>query len=217
MTNNNGITEDRVRKALEPELNLIEDENLREKAVKAWTMACQIGGYERLEDVPTEMYDRHPNTSNVDHQKHTTRIAKALMDIIKEFHALDVNEDYVLTASLCHDVGKPCEWRNHQTGLYVNGTFYGQTPDMPPLEDEMTYQIARHSVWGFHIAMSVGMPVRVAHAIGAHSREGDHIERTPEAVLVNHADHIWWGIVGNSLDTKKSHWREKSRPRIKQS
>jgi len=100
-------TEESVWKSLEPELSLI-----HEKAMKAWTMTCRIGGYARLEDMPTELYERHPPVLHIAHQKDTTRIAKAIVDAIAEFHELDVNEDYVLTASLCHDVGKPCEWRS---------------------------------------------------------------------------------------------------------
>lgn len=42
-------TEESVRKSLEPELSLIHEKAFREKAVKAWTMACRIGGYARLE------------------------------------------------------------------------------------------------------------------------------------------------------------------------
>jgi hypothetical protein len=212
-----GISESSVRGSLEPELSLIGDADLREKAVAAWTMACRIGGYDRLEDVPTEMYERHPSLSNLDHQKHTARIAKGILDALSPLAPADLCPDYVLTASLCHDVGKPCEWRNLQAGLYVGGTFYGPTPDMPQLEEGLHYQVARHSVWGFFIAMTVGMPLRVAHAIGAHSREGDGIQRSPEAALVTHADNIWWALVGNPRDTKSSHWREPGAPRAKQS
>jgi hypothetical protein len=211
------ITEASVKASLEPELGLISDPELRDKAVKAWTMSCRIGGYSRLEDVPTEMYERHPNLSNIDHQKHVVRIARGILDSIASLEVEHINEDHVLTACLCHDVGKPCEWRAGQTGLYVGGTFYGPTPDMPKLEDGMHYQVARHSVWGFYIAMTVGMPVRVAHAIGAHSREGDSIERSPEAVIVTHADRIWWALVGYPRDTKRSDWRQKSSPRVKES
>ena len=88
MSESETASEETVRKALEPELSLIKDQSLREKAVKAWTMACQIGGYARLEDVPTEMYERHPKLSNIAHQKHTTRIAKAILDSISNFHDL---------------------------------------------------------------------------------------------------------------------------------
>ena len=210
------ITESSVRASLEPELSLIGDPELRDQAVKAWTMACRIGGYDRLEDTPTEMYERHPNLSNLDHQKHTVRIAKGILDALAPLDVKDICEDYVLTACLCHDVGKPCEWRKGQTGLYVGGTFYGPTSDMPQLEDQMHYQVARHPVWGFHIAMTVGMPLRVVHAIGAHSREGDGIQRSPEASIVNHADHIWWALIGNPRDAKTSHWRQSGAPRVKE-
>lgn len=211
-----GISEESVRRSLEPELSLIGDKDLRDKAVKAWTMSCRIGGYSRLEDVPTELYDRLPHISNLDHQKQATRMAKGIVDAIGSLAEGYINRDYVLTACLCHDVGKPCEWRAGEAGLYVDRTFYGPTPDMPQLEGNMHYQVARHPVWGLHIALSVGMPPRVAHAIAAHSREGDLFERSPEAAIVQHVDTLWWQTIGYRNDTKKSHWRERSVPRIKE-
>nr|MDO8135806.1 hypothetical protein [Candidatus Njordarchaeum guaymaensis] len=48
------VDEESVRKVLMPELELIGDTELREKVVKAWALACRMGGYRRLEDVPTE-------------------------------------------------------------------------------------------------------------------------------------------------------------------
>lgn len=213
---NETASEDSVRKALEPELGMINDSQLRDKAVKAWTMACRMGGYRRLEDVPTEQFDRLPSTSNLDHQKQTARIVASILKALKEFGVTGIDEDYAITAALCHDVGKPAEWRADQPGIYyhtaTSGTFYGRNPAMPPMED-ISYQVARHPIWGFHIALSVGMPERVAHAIGMHSVEGNNVRRTPEGTLVMIGDRIWWELVGEPKTTDQAAWREQGRAR----
>ena len=189
------VDEESVRKVLMPELELIGDTELREKVVKAWALACRMGGYRRLEDVPTEAFEWMPNVSNIQHQKDAARIAAALTKVLKEI-GVELNEDYCIAAALCHDLGKPVEWRNNQPGVYAIrqgvGVFYGKNPKMPPIGGKASYQIARHSVWSFHIAMSVGMPEHVAHAVGSHSREGELLLRSPEAWVVRFADEIWW-------------------------
>lgn len=201
-------SEESVRNVLEPELNMISDPDLRDKAVKAWTIACRMGGYRRLEDCPTEQFERLPNTSNIEHQKQTARIAAAIIKVLKETgNPANVNEDYAVAAALCHDLGKPVEWRANASGIFYRGVYYGKNPEMPPMEDT-SYQAARHPVWGFHIALSVGMPERIAHAIGMHSREGDNIRRSPESLVVYFADHVWWQLIGQPKIIDKAWWRE---------
>jgi putative nucleotidyltransferase with HDIG domain len=189
------VNEESVRETLVPELDLIRDVDLKVKAVKAWTLACQMGGYERLEDVPTEAFEWLPNVSNIQHQKDCARIASALAKVLKEL-GVHLNEDYCVVGALCHDVGKPLEWRNNQPGYYAVrqgvGVFYGKNPEMPSIGQNASYQVARHSVWSFHIAMTVGMPEHLAHIVGAHSREGELLLRSPEAWVVRYADEIWW-------------------------
>jgi putative nucleotidyltransferase with HDIG domain len=202
-------SEEDVRKVLEPELNMISDLDLGEKAVKAWTMACKMGGYENLEDCPLERFEDLPTTSNIDHQKETARFAAAIVKVIKELgNQANVNEDYVITAALCHDLGKPVEWRANASGIFYNGVYYGKNSEMPHLEDT-SYQVVRHPIWGFYIALTVGMPLRVAHAIGMHSMEGTHIQKTPEARIVSIADHLWWQLIGDPKVKNQARWREK--------
>jgi putative nucleotidyltransferase with HDIG domain len=208
-------SEESVREVLEPELSMISNPDLRDKAVKAWTMACRMGGYKRLEDCPTEQFDRLPNTPNIEHQKQTARLAAAIVKALKEAgNPANVDEDCAITAALCHDLGKPVEWRADAPGMFYEGVYYGKNPNMPPLEDT-SYQAARHPVWGFHIALSVGMPERIAHAIGMHSREGDNIRRSPESIVVHLADQLWWQLIGQPKITEKAWWRESKMTRVK--
>src|SRR5208282_2668024 len=119
--------------------------------------------------------------------------------VLKEL-GVELNEDYCVTAALCHDLGKPVEWRNNQAGIFAQrdgvGTFYGKNPNMPSIGEKASYQVARHPVWGFYIAMTVGLPEAVVHAISAHSREGELLLRSPEAWIVRNADEIYWKQVG---------------------
>ncbi len=188
-----------MTKSLSPELDLIKDSKLRQQVVDAFSLCCDMGGYESPDDIPTEVFEQLPGFSNTRHQRETARIAYAM---VKELNGLGagLNEDYVVAGAIAHDVGKGVEWKNNQPGILTNinpsgaGTFYGENPNMPPLPNEThaSYQIARHSVWGFYIAMTVGMPEHVAHIILAHSLEGNLYLRTREAIVVKEADEIWW-------------------------
>ena len=189
------VDEKSIRKTLMPELELIKDLELREKAVKAWAFACQMGGYEQLEDIPTEAFEWMPKVSNIQHQKDTARIAAALAKVLKEL-GTELNEDYCIAGALCHDLGKPIEWRNNQSGIYAIrngvGVFYGENPNMPSIGKITSHQIARHSVWSLYVAMTVGMPEHIVHIVASHSKEGEHLLRSPEAWVVRFADEIWW-------------------------
>ena len=189
------IDEKSIRKALMPELKLIRNVELREKAVDAWTLACRLGGYTRLEDIPTEAFDWMPNVSNIQHQKDAARIASVLANVLVDL-GVELNKDYCVTGALCHDLGKAMEWRSQQPGVYTIrkgvGVFYGKNPNMPSIGRVASYQIARHSTWSFHIAMTVEMPEHIAHIVGSHSREGELLLRSPEAWVVRRADEIWW-------------------------
>jgi len=98
--------------------------------------------------------------------------------------------------ALCHDLGKPVEWRKNQPGIFSNrtgaGVFYGENPNMSTLEEGASYQVARHPLWSLYITMAVGMPEHIIHIVASHSGEGELLLRSPEAWVVRHADEIWW-------------------------
>ena len=51
---------------------------------------------------------------------------------------------------------------------------------------------ARHSTHGYYICRKVGLPLRIAHIVGAHSKEGEFIQRSLEGTIVHFADHLYW-------------------------
>lgn len=208
----NKVDKESIRKVLTPELELIKSPDLQKKTVKAWALACQISGYDRIDEIPSPGFS-WLNIPLIQHVKQVARIAAAILDILSELGA-KLNRDHVITGALCHDVGVPLEMRKKQKGFYTPlvggqrpGIFYGENPNMPTLEPGVSYQVARHSTYGFYVTMAVGMPEHVAHIVGAHSREGDLFLRTPEATLIHFVDLLWWYELGGWAYPTVPEWR----------
>jgi hypothetical protein len=98
----------------------------------------------------------------------------------------DVHMDHLIAGSLIHDVGKLLEY-GKEGGRFVI-TEYGRT--------------VRHPVSGFHLALEAGLPLPVAHIVMMHSTDVQKIERSPEAVIVYHADFIVFEIEKAKLVAK---------------
>ncbi|SFI13818.1 hypothetical protein SAMN05216304_1011050 [Bosea sp. OK403] len=54
----------------------------------------------------------------------------------------------------------------------------------------------RHSVFGMHVCLTVGLPDEVAHTAVGHSFEGQHMGVSAECTIVRQADHGWWHVAG---------------------
>jgi putative nucleotidyltransferase with HDIG domain len=103
----------------------------------------------------------------VEHTKAVTAMCVQFAKIMKEFHDLKVNMDYLIAGAILHDVGKIFE--------------YCETPS------ELG-QLFRHPLSGVYMAAREDLPLEVLHIIGTHSLEGELIKRTPEAAIVHHMD-----------------------------
>lgn len=151
------------------ELQWIKDPILRDKVVKTWMIAADIGGWKDLDQVPfTLLFENSGRLT--DHTKRVTNLAKTVMDQRNEV----INQDYLIAGALLHDVGKLLEYKM-KDGKVVKSE-YGKK--------------FRHPVSGSKIAWTCGLPDEVAHIIYAHSHEGDKTERSTEAYIVHHCDFI---------------------------
>lgn len=174
-----------------PEAKEIRNKDLREKVYDAWTLSLVDSGYEKIQDLPGSGLPGLPSIKNgtqVEHLRGVARIALAIAREIKTmFPDFDIDFDEVIASGLCHDLGKPFEYNpknrkrwEENTGLYGCPAF-------------------RHPVYGAHIALSAGLPETIAHAIGAHSKEGSHLTRSILGALVRYADVVFWGILDKAL------------------
>lgn len=152
------------------ELQWIKDEALRDKVVEVWKKAADCGNWETLDDVPFTLLFENSGLLT-EHTKRITRLVKSVLETRDE----DLNEDYLIAGALLHDVGKLMEYELKDDGTVVKSEFGKKM---------------RHPVSGSKLAEECGLPEEVVHIIYAHSKEGDTIERSPEAIIVHHCDFI---------------------------
>ncbi len=182
--------EDGVRKSFGPELELISDEDLREKVVRAWTLSLSHSEFRSVEEIAGS---GGPHTSpirgqtQVEHIRGVTQMSLGLADRLEAVVGdCRIDRDLLIACGLCHDVGKPFEFSpSNQRRWKENSSASG-------------HPAIRHSVYGVHICLTVGLPEAVAHTAGAHSGEGELITRSLENTIVHFADHAFWAILERS-------------------
>ncbi|WP_137288484.1 HD domain-containing protein [Natronorubrum halophilum] len=164
--------DDQVRDAF-PELERIEDDDLRDRVVEAWTLGLTRGGWRDVEDVPYA-WNIHEVT-NVEHVRGVTRIALESAREQREFHGADPDTDTIAAACLLHDVGKCYEYPD-----FVDDDALAD-PDSRYVSEEIP-----HSISGYALAHEVGCPLAVQRAIPHFL--GEVPKRTLEAELVKSAN-----------------------------
>ena len=164
--------ETQVRDAF-PELDRIEDDDLRDRVVEAWVLGLERGGWRDIEDIPYA-WNIHEVT-NVEHVRGVTRIALESAREQREFHGADPDIDTIVAACLLHDVGKCYEYTDHVDEELLDD------PDPRYATEEVP-----HSISGYALAHEVGCPLSVQRAIPHFL--GEVPKRTLEAELVKSAN-----------------------------
>jgi len=161
-----------------PEFNLIEDSDLKEKTLKVWEITLKAGGWELkdLQRIPFTLLIEPCPCSMLEHIRGVTRVCieaeKALRSIYK--NKLKINRDYLIAGALLHDIGKLVEYKEEK-GKFIKSK---------------SGTLLRHPISGVGLCYNQGIPEEVMHIIASHSWEGDRSKRTPEAIIVHHADFI---------------------------
>ncbi|OIB55925.1 HD domain-containing protein [Natrialba sp. SSL1] len=164
--------ETQVRDAF-PELESIEDEDLRERVVEAWMLGLERGGWQDISDIPYAW--NIDEVTNVDHVRGVTRIAIDSATQQREFHGAGPDLDTIVAACLLHDVGKCYEYPPFVADDLLDD------PDPRYVSEEIP-----HSISGYALAHEVGCPLAVQRAIPHFL--GEVPTRTLEAELVKSAN-----------------------------
>lgn len=161
-----------------PELNWIENDELREKTARVWEIALERSALtaDDLSRIPfTLLCGPDLKVSFMAHKRCVVHIAlesgKKMNDFFRD--ELPVNLDVLISGAILADVGKLLEYVKDEKGNAIQGT-YGK--------------YLRHPFSGVSLAEECDLPPEVCHIIAAHAGEGDHVKRTTEAYIVHHAD-----------------------------
>ena len=172
--------ETRIREAVHqlwPEIDWIEDPELRLAVAKTWTLAFESSPLtaEDLNRIPFTLLVPNCPVTFMEHKRCVVHIARASAQAMQEFmgRALPVNLDVVIAGAILADVGKLLE--------------YELGPDGNARQSERG-EALRHPFTGVALAFKSGVPDSVCHIIAAHAAEGDLVKRSTEAFIVHHAD-----------------------------
>ena len=169
-----------------PEIAEIQSADLREKVIDAWVFALERSSFDRVTDIPGE---GSPNVFVLKrgmqdaHLRGVTRLALAIYEEFKSVYPeAMVDRDIILAGGLCHDIGKTWEFDPENLKRWSErGDRYGE-PSF------------RHSAYGTHVCLSVGLPEEIGHICMGHSLEGAHIGHSTECYIIRQADHAWWHV-----------------------
>ena len=165
-------------KDLWPELEWIEDEELRAKTARTWELALEksVLAAEDLHKIPfTLLCGPDLKVSFMAHKRAVVHIARECGLKIREFFGdeLPVDMDVLIAGAILADVGKLLEYELDTGGNALQGK-YGK--------------YLRHPFSGVSLAEQCGVPAAVCHIIAAHADEGNLVKRSTEAYIVHHAD-----------------------------
>lgn len=173
-----------------PELNWINDEELREKTAKTWEIALErsVLSPEDLEKIPfTLKAGPEMKVSFMTHKRCVVNIAQESGENIQSFFGeeLPIDMDVLISGAILADVGKLLEYELDEEGNTVQSK-YGK--------------YLRHPFSGVSLAEECGVPPEVCHIIASHAAEGDLIKRSTEAYIVFHADFMTFLPFINRID-----------------
>lgn len=159
-----------------PELNWIQDAELREQTAKTWEIALErsVLTPDDLNQIPFTLLVPNLKVSFMAHKRAVVHIARNAGLKCNEFFGEDlpVDMDVLISGAILADVGKLLEYEL-KDGKAVQGK-YGA--------------FLRHPFSGVALAEECKVPAAVCHIIAAHAHEGDLVKRTTEAYIVHHVD-----------------------------
>lgn len=168
-----------MRKELQeifPEFMLIKNEDLRQKALAVWEEAVQIGDWtlSDLQDLAFTVHIVDCPVNIIEHIRSVTRISLDSARILSQHNGgtFQIDYDVLVCGCLLHDVGKLLEYQKDDSGVVTS----------------RCGKLLRHPFTGAGLAMRHNLPDEVVHMIAVHAGEGDSGYRSPEAVILHHAD-----------------------------
>lgn len=159
-----------------PELDWINDRELRESVTRTWVQALEQSPLtaDDLATIPFTLLIPDCPASFMDHKRCVVHIARKSAEAMDAFlgASLPIDIDTVIAGAILADVGKLLEYER------VDGE----------VRQSERGKLLRHPFTGVALAMANGVPDAVCHIIAAHAGEGDLVTRSTEAIIVHHAD-----------------------------
>ncbi len=167
-----------------PEFNLIEDKELRENTISVWEEAVNYRNWtaNELLSIPFTLLADNVKVMFLEHVRTVCKMCVACDEVLTEAYGdrkTPINRDILVAGALLCDVGKLMEY-DKENGKVVKSK-HGK--------------YLRHPFSGVGLCFKYNIPDEVMHLVAVHSHEGDKFGRSPEAIILNHADFIDFDLV----------------------
>jgi len=177
-------------KKLWPELETINDPDLREKTLRTWCVAFERSALvpSDLEEIPFTLLIPDCKISFIAHKRAVYHVAMDSARAMNRFFGdeLGVDMDILASGAILIDVGKLLEYER------VDGK----------LRQSVKGQLLRHPFSGAGLCQEMGLPDTVTHMVATHSKEGGLGKRTVEAWIIYHADFVGFDALRDGLRVK---------------
>lgn len=170
-----------------PEIEEIDDLDLRKKVIEAWLMAIDEGNYDDINDVP--WWPPHEEVvgyqRQVDHLRDVISLSIAIADRLTAQRDFTVDRNLVVAGAVLHDISKLFEFSAGDG-------------------DELIEWLP-HPLYATYILEECGFSNHLKHIVLAHSHRSSVTPRTIEAKVVETADvlasnAIFWESTGHLYD-----------------
>jgi putative nucleotidyltransferase with HDIG domain len=161
-----------------PEINWIQNKELREKTLECWVYAIEnsVLTAEDLEVIPFSLLIKDCKITFMNHKRTAVQLSVEIAKRMKDNFGdeIKIDMDLLISGAILIDVGKLIEYDK------VDGK----------LTTSKAGKLLRHPFSGVAIADRFGLPSEVQHIIAYHAKEGDDAKRSVEAIIVHHADFV---------------------------
>jgi len=173
-----------------PQIDRIEDENLRDKVKQCFEEAITRGGWSEEDalSIPFTLLIPNCPISILQHTSSVTQIAfQSAEELSSMFPEFEYDRDILIAGAILHDVGKFLEYTRDKNGRIVKSDFG---------------RLIRHPFSGAALAYEMKLPAKVIHIIATHAHEGDNGYRCIESILVHKADFITFETIREFLNER---------------
>lgn len=154
-----------------PELELIENVELRDKVRAIWQELWRESKFDAIEDVPISPKVPKPH---LPHNRCVVMMAVAMADAIERFHGITVDRDVLVAAALLQDVSKLVEMQPGENG--AEHTDIGRS--------------FQHAFWASHTALTHGVPLEVCEIVLNHTPDAPRFPASLEGKILWYADQL---------------------------
>lgn len=173
------VSREDIAKKFGTQLEKIQNQELREKVVETWKVACDQGGWESFDEIEKMPFTMLTDTHGVNFIEHTIAVTEGAYALGKSQEATykdlpyDIDFDRLVAGGILHDVGKLVETVKDGSGGFTKS---------------LTGKCTRHPISGTVIAAKAGLDDRVLNTIACHAKEGENRPQVIETVLIHQAD-----------------------------